>query len=303
VVPRVRVPASTSNLGPGFDCLGLALGLFLEVELVPGPGRLQLECGTGCEDWPRGENLLLTAFAQGCERFGVRERGGTLRARSEIPVGRGLGSSGAAVIAGLCLAAAQAEREIQDEELLALGLALEGHPDNVTAALFGGCTLGVPLGPLHDGAPQPVVVVHQAVHPELAFAVAWPAAPLATAAARLALPATVPFADAVENPRRLALLLEGLRTGDARLLQLGGEDRLHVAARLQLIPGAERAIASAHAAGAQLATLSGAGSGVVAIGRAAEIDAISRAMAAALPGGQGRVVALVRAGPRGHGRT
>jgi homoserine kinase len=286
---QLRVPASTSNLGPGFDCLGLALGLYLEVEHRPGAGALQLERGPGCSEWPRGdENLLCIAFARGCEAFGALERGGTLYARSEIPVGRGLGSSGAAVVAGLCLAAACAHRAVTDDELLALGLELEGHPDNVTAALLGGCTLGVPLA---DGAP---VVVRAEVHPRLAFAVAWPDRPLATSAARRALPATVPFADAAENPRRLALLLAGLRTGDARLLRLGEEDRLHVAARLPLIPGAERALAAAHAAGAFLATLSGAGSGVVAIGDAASIAGIADAMAHELPGGTGRVTALVR---------
>jgi homoserine kinase len=285
----VRVPASTSNLGPGFDCLGLALGLFLEVEHRPGPEPPRLEVGPGCVDWPGGaENLLVAAFTRGCERFGARERGGTLVARSEIPVGRGLGSSGAAVVAGLCLAAQRAGRAVSDDELLAEGLALEGHPDNVTAGLLGGCTLGVPLA---RGAPA---VVRQTVHPRLAFAVAWPDRPLSTAAARRALPATVPFADAVENPRRLALLLEGLRTGDERLLRLGEQDRLHVAARLPLVPGAERALEAAHSAGAFLATLSGAGSGVVAIGDSARIAGIARAMERELPGGKGQVVEVVR---------
>src|SRR6185369_11065728 len=124
----------------------------------------------------------------------------------------------------------------------------------------GGCTLSVPLP---NGR---VKVVRQKLHPDLGFALAWPSKGLATPAARKALPANVPFGDAVENPRRLALLLEGLRTADPELLALGVEDRLHVPYRLPLIAGAKEALEAARASGAWLATISGSGSGLFAIG-------------------------------------
>jgi homoserine kinase len=118
--------------------------------------------------------------------------------------------------------------------------------------------------------------------PDIGFAVAWPRSPLATARARAALPASVTFADASENPRRLAFLLEGLRRGDPALLAFGGEERLHVRYRLPLLPGAERALAAGRAAGAWLTTLSGAGSGLVALGPRSGKEPIAQAMAAEL---------------------
>ncbi|MEM6570557.1 MAG: hypothetical protein AAF957_19250 [Planctomycetota bacterium] len=134
--------------------------------------------------------------------------------------------------------------------------------------------------------------MRQPVHDALGFALAWPDEPLFTEAARSALPAEVPFADAVENPRRLALLLEGLRTGAPGLLALGVEDRLHERHRRALIPGSDDACRAARDAGAYAACLSGAGSGLVAIGPVEGMHPIASALANALPGGVGRVVAF-----------
>jgi homoserine kinase len=169
-------------------------------------------------------------------------------------------------------------------------VALEGHPDNVTASLFGGCTLchPAPAGP--GSAPR---FFHVPLSPALRYAVAWPREPLATARARAALPESVPFADAVENPRRLALLVEGLRTGDPELLALGGEERLHERWRLPLIPGAKTALAAARDAGAYLATISGAGSGLFAIGPAADIAAVAEALRAELERASGKGTARI----------
>jgi len=262
---RVRVPASTSNLGPGFDQLGLALELYLEVELEPVPGPPGLTWGAlegEAASWPRSGNLLTAALEAGAGG-GPLPGAARLHVRSEVPAGRGLGSSGAAVAAGLCLGRSwSGSGEPLDHGtrlvLAERGLELEGHPDNVTASLFGGCTLGVPLP---DGSLR---MVQQALHPELLFAVAWPSSPLATERARAALPSSLPLDSVVWNTRRLSLLLEGLRRGDRELLALGVDDRLHSAWRLPLIPGAGAALDAAREAGAWLTAISGAGSALVA---------------------------------------
>jgi homoserine kinase len=298
-LPSVRVPASTSNLGPGFDCLGLALRLHLDVRVLgrTSGGRVTVEEHRGeAEHWPAdARELVVTAVRRvlGPTADGVR-----LAADSEIPIARGLGSSGAAVAAGLLIGAALSDAPPSDDELLALGIELEGHPDNVVASLRGGCTLALPE-PDAAGAP---VVIAPPVHDALRVAVAWPAAQLTTQEARAVLPETVPFADAVENPRRLALLLTGLATADARLLALGIEDRLHVAHRLPLVPGGAAGLAAAREAGAHAATISGSGTALVALASEQRVTDVAAAMEDALRtetgAGTGRALEIVRGAPR-----
>jgi len=288
---RVEVPASTSNLGPGFDLLGLALSLRLEVT-VRKEGSGSTRATAAPDDWPAaGEDLLVAAFDRAYTSFGGVGSGWTLAVTSEIPIGRGLGSSGAAIVAGLLLGAALAPGAATQGELLSLALALEGHPDNVAPALLGGCVMAVPRP---GEAPRTIEVE---LHPLLAYAVAWPQTRLATSFARNLLPLEVPFADAVENPRRLGLLLEGLRRGDPELLQLGSVDRLHVPYRLAHVPGGEAGIAAAREAGAFLATLSGSGTALFAISDAERVSDVADAMALAFrEAGEeavGRVVEVV----------
>jgi len=288
---RLRVPASTSNLGPGFDFLGLALSLWLEVrvlERVSGGGIEFVELAGTAADWPRGgENLLARAFERGAPATGLR-----LSVTSEIPIARGLGSSGAAVAAGLLLAERAAGVPAGEDQLLEWGLELEGHPDNSSAALLGGCTLAVPIGA------GKLRVVRAELSPTLGFALAWSDETLPTREARAVLPAQVPFTDAIENPRRLALLLEGLRRGDPELLALGIEDRLHVQHRLPLIRGGREALEAARAAGAWAATISGSGSALIALGPRARMQPVAQAMSRVLRGGSARVVEAVHGAPR-----
>jgi homoserine kinase len=291
----LRVSASTSNVGPGFDLLGLCLSLYIDREAEFGSSggpHEQLLLGGDAAHWPPPrENLLFRAYD---ELLGNARPALRLRAHSQIPIGRGFGSSGAAVAAGLLVASALCEPQPAREELVALGLALEGHPDNSTAALLGGCTLALPHA-------RGVRVVPAQVHPAIGFALAWPASPLPTSAARKVLPTSVAFADAIENPRRLAMLLAGLASADPELLRLGQEDRLHTRYRLPLIRGGAEALAAAHAAGAWLATLSGSGSGLLALGAHADMPKIARAMQGALealdPPAHARVVDIVREAP------
>jgi len=273
---EVRVPCSTSNLGPGFDCLGLALSLWLEVRAHPaastGLGQLSGEA----EGWRDHEpDLLVEAYRRAGE---LTQVSGALRfdVHSEIPEGRGFGSSGTAVAAGLLLARATGRKSVSLEELLAIGIELEGHPDNVTASLLGGATL---CHAWTEGGPTVLPITPAS---DVAWALAWPAEPLSTRDARRVLPKSVPFEDAAENPRRLALLLEGLRTGSRELLEKGAADRLHVPYRLALLPGARDALAAATEAGAWLATISGAGSGLVAASSFDRIADVAEALRVSL---------------------
>ncbi len=290
--PTLRVPASTSNLGPGFDLLGLALDLPLTVTVLgehDGPAPALVRTRGEAQGWPREGELLCRALELGARRLGLASAPLALEVHSDIPLERGFGSSGAAIVAGLVLASRLAGRAVQARESLGWALELEGHPDNVTPALLGGCTLSVPTA-------RGLVWLRQEVHASIRIALAWPRRTLPTREARRVLPTTVPFADAVENPRRLALLLEGLRSADPECLGLGGEDRLHVPYRVGLIPGAGEALRAARDAGAWLATLSGSGSGLVALADGARVEAVADALRAELeraePGAQARVVAI-----------
>jgi len=273
---EVRVPGSTSNLGPGFDLLGLAIDLELAVAAAPKSGsRSGLTDLSGeAAGWPTGaDNLLLAAFDR-VAGAGAHEAF-EFRAHSQIPTGRGFGSSGAAVAAGLLLGASAAGTERDLEALFRVGLDLEGHPDNLGPSLFGGCQLLVSAG--EDWIREPL-----ALHESLRFAVAWPREPMPTRRARAALPEHPTRADAIHNAGRLQLLVRGLERGSPELLRAGCDDRLHVPHRLGLLPGAREALAAAFAAGAWSASLSGSGSGLFAIAGADEIEAVAAALRAEL---------------------
>lgn len=288
---RVTVPCSTSNLGPGFDLLGLALALHLEVRATPLPTGAEAhvwKARTGtAASWPlpdgAADDRVLRAFDAVWHAKDLAAPPHAFRAHSAIPIMRGLGSSGAAVAAGLLLAnralVVHGHTPLTPRELHPLGIAIEGHPDNVTASLFGGCTLCLPPN-AHD-APRGALVF-QAVSETLGFAVVWGAATTPTERAREVLPRTLAFDAAKENPRRLALLLEGLRSGDPELLALGVHDELHHTARLALIPGGAETLAAARAAGAFATAINGSGSSLLAIGPAGGMAPIAAALATEL---------------------
>jgi len=296
---RVRVPGSTSNLGPGFDFAGLALSIYLDVEVLglSNTPHHEFERLTGtAADWPLGpENLLLRALERGRHELGADATPLRFAVHSEIPVARGLGSSGAAIAAGLVLSNGLANAAPTLDRWLALGLEIEGHPDNTSASIAGGCTLAVP------DDEHGVCLVRQELHRDLAFAIAWPEQRLSTRQARSVLPREVSFADAVENPRRLALLLEGLRSANVKMLKLGAEDRLHVKHRLALIPSGALALEAARRSGAWFASVSGSGSALFAIAARDRIEDVARAMQRGLEASgpaQGRVVEAVMHAPR-----
>jgi homoserine kinase len=242
----VRVPASSANLGPGFDAFAAALSLHLELE-VEETGSFALETDLSV---PRGrENLCVRAFEclHAADDF-------TFRVRSQIPLAGGLGSSAAAIVAGLLAADHLFEL---DADLLALASELEGHPDNVAAALAGGFVVCADGGTTRFDAPSGLEAL--AVVPIEPPGRRAARVRVSTETARAALPESVPLQDAVFNVAHAALLMLGLSRGDWDLVARGLQDRLHQARRGELFPHSYELIAKARRLGALGATLSGAG--------------------------------------------
>lgn len=232
----VEVPATSANLGPGFDALGLALGIHDRVEVEATAGGLDISVrGEGEKDLPRGEDhLVVRALRAGLDHVGAPQAGLRLHADNAIPHGRGLGSSAAAAVAGLLLARGLLSdpEALDDATVLALAAAIEGHPDNAAPALLGGATVswsqadGVARAVRWDDPERPA-----AVRPVVLL----PTATLSTRSARRLLPAQVPHTDAAFTGARCALLVHAL-TRDPSLLMDATEDRLHQGYRTDGMP-------------------------------------------------------------------
>ena len=256
---RVRVPATSANLGPGFDCLGLALDLWNEAEFTLEGEGLRLRCDGEGRDIPTDErNLIVQGMRFFCDTRGLPfPHGVKIDCHNHIPVSSGLGSSAAAVIMGLLGAAALLDVPLETGDALALGARMEGHADNASAALLGGLVM-VAAG--KGGA----WLARRIQIPERQVAVVLPEVTLPTHAARAALPTEIAMQDVTYNLGRAILVVEALRTGDLDLLSQAMDDRLHLPYRLPLIPGAECALDAARQAGASAVTLSGAGPSLIA---------------------------------------
>jgi homoserine kinase len=258
---RVRVPASTANLGPGFDALGMALGLYNEIEVeVAGAGLTLTVEGEGAEKLQAlGErNLVARSTTETLLRLGVRPQGVCIRMVNRIPLSRGLGSSSAAAMGGVAAAVALAGVTLSPEEMLDLALPYEGHPDNIAPALLGGLTVST----LVEGK---VKCVKLPVPEGLRAVAVIPEFHLSTAKARKALPAAVPRTDAVFNVGRATLFLAAMQTGRLDLLREATRDRLHQPYRAPLVPGMEDVLAEGERAGALACFLSGAGPTLLAL--------------------------------------
>jgi len=270
---RVRAPATSANLGPGFDALGLALALYDEVEAHVTDGGLAVEVsGEGSETAAAGEqHLVVQAMRAAFAAMGGQPPGIALRCVNAIPHGRGLGSSAAAICCGLLAARALAGppdgAALPDEAVFQLAAALEGHPDNVAACLAGGLTIAWRARPGPGGAGPPAGaapgprLLRIAVPATLRAVACVPSAPLATEAARQALPAAVPHADAAANAARSALLVAAL-TGAPQVLFEATEDLLHQPYRAGLMPETAALLGALRRAGAA-AVVSGAGPAVL----------------------------------------
>lgn len=256
---HVRVPASSANLGPGFDALGLALGLYNEIDAqeservtvtIEGEGAAQLATSE--------DNVVVRAVRAAHEAAGRPFRGCALACVNRIPLARGLGSSAAAWVGGLVAGNALLGSPLDRETLLALAARAEGHPDNVAAALLGGLTVAY-------GGADGARALSLPVPDSLRWIILVPGVSMSTAEARAILPQSVSRADAVFNVQRVALLLASLQSGRVDLLPSALEDRLHEPYRLRLFPWMTEVVAAARAAGALGCVLSGAGPSLLAV--------------------------------------
>ena len=270
----LRVPASTSNLGSGFDALGLAIDLPLTVKFEIGiSGRHIRARGEGAALLEQErDNLLLQAFDRACSEVGCESPPLRIEMHNPIPLKRGLGSSGAAIVAGLVGANLLHGKKLSRQQLLDLANEMEGHPENASASLLGGLTV--------NGAENGEVKWQRFLPPEnWAAAVFIPDLEIATHEARGVLPETLSREDAVKNVQRVAVLVAAFAKREPALLKFGVQDWLHQPYRKALIPGFDDFVAAAYAAGAFAAFLSGSGSTILAIGAKRQAKKIAEAMA------------------------
>jgi homoserine kinase len=267
----VRAPATTANLGPGFDCAGAALDLWNELEVTPGDGGISVE-GEGAEELPRdAEHLALRAFA-----LVAPLDGHSFRFVNRIPLGRGLGSSAATIAAGLVAGLAVAGREASRDEVVELGLPLEGHADNLAPAIFGGVCLSWRNGTglthtrrVADDLPLAAIVVV-------------PDTRVSTEASRGRLPASLPHAEAAAASAQAALLGAAIAGGDADLLAAAFHDRLHEPYRVDDAP-LLRELRDGPVPGMAGVTLSGSGPSVVVWAEKGDAAAVADALSARFP--------------------
>lgn len=255
----VRVPATSANLGPGFDCMGLALGLYSTFTARRAKVATVNVTGFGTESLPTGsENLVYRSAMSLYEALGRPAPTLELHCSNRVPLNRGLGSSANAIVGGIAAAAALEGVALDDPRLLSLAVELEGHPDNVTPALLGGFQVVVVDGE-HLVRSSPRI---KAGLKAVAFS---PAMGLATKTARGVLPESLSRADAVYQAGRTALLVAALTQGAWELLRTATQDRLHQPARTKLMPFMPAVFAAARKAGAHAAFLSGAGPTILAL--------------------------------------
>ena len=273
----VDVPATTANLGPGFDCLGAALDLnnrFAMRRIEGGGERFELIIEGSDGSHLRGgpENLVYRAAQRVWKAAGLEPVALEARVRLAVPPARGLGSSATAIVAGLMGANALVGEPLSKEKLLELAIDIEGHPDNVVPSLLGGLCMTA------KAASQRWRVVRCEWTSTVKAVVAIPSIRLSTSEARRAMPKTIPVSDAVVNLGALTLLLQGLRTGNGDLISDGMHDRLHEPYRWRLIKGGDQVKQAAMDAGAWGCAISGAGPSVLALCAEDKGMAVSRAM-------------------------
>lgn len=271
----IRVPATSANLGPGFDSLGLALDLWNETVITLAIEYTIQVSGEGAERLSLGQNNLIIQSAQKlADCVGKHLPPFHMDCNNQIPLSSGLGSSAAAKLTGLLAANALLGKPLAQDEILNLATEMEGHPDNVAPALLGGLVIAT----IEEGKVLARrVQMEEGADSSTYITLVFPEFHLSTQEARQALPRQVPLGEAVQNISRAALVIEALRYGDMDLLGKAMTDTLHQPHRLPLIPGAQAAMEAAKGAGASAVALSGAGPSIIAFASKEEA-AIGQAM-------------------------
>lgn len=286
----VKVPATTANLGPGFDCIGAALKLYNEFKFTKNQTELTIQVsGAEAEKVQTDEsNLVYQAFVKFYEYIQQTPPTVNIEISLGVPLARGLGSSATAIIGGLIAGNQLAGLPLSELQIMELAIAIEGHPDNVVPALLGGCRLAATS---NSGWQICDITWHRDIVPVVAI----PNFELSTSEARQVLPAEVSRADAIFNTAHLGLLLRGLATSREEWLKAALQDRLHQPYRQQLIPGYDVVNAAAVATGAYGVVISGAGPTLLALTDVAQARLVVTAMTDAWK--QVGIMAMVRTLP------
>ncbi len=269
---KVRVPATSANLGPGFDTLGLALALYVQVKLEWSTDNIIEFTGEGAREiaerpeynlaWQAVNRVLQVTGNKSALKMSIH---------NDIPVGRGLGSSAAAIVAGLVSANQLLGKPLAEEKILALAVEMEGHPDNVVPALKGGLTTAMQYNDQ---------VYYQKVHlpAEMSVVVVVPEFELSTEIARAVLPEQIDLQVTIGNLQRACFLLASLHNGDFSNIQKAMDDQIYQPLRKQFIPGFDQVLNAAYDHGAIGAALSGAGPSIIAFCRINEQERVAQAM-------------------------
>lgn len=268
----VRVPATSANLGPGFDTLGLALSLYLQVTLEWSHHNIIEFTGEGAQDinclpehnlvWQAADRVFQAAGSRSAVKMSIH---------NEIPLGRGLGSSAAAIVAGLAAANELLGNPLTPEEILALAVDMEGHPDNIVPALVGGLTTAM----VYDNQ-----VYYQKIHlpDEISLVVVVPEFELSTAISRSVLPQQIGLQVTVSNLQRACFLLASLTNGDFKNIDKAMDDQIYQPLRKQFIPGFDQVLEAAYKNGAIGTALSGAGPSILAFCPSGRQEKVAQAM-------------------------
>lgn len=253
---RIKVPATSANLGPGFDTLGLALNLYNEFEFQEIEEGLEIKGFD--EKYVNKDNLVYKSMMATFDKIGYKPKGISIKAHINIPISRGLGSSAACILGGIMGANEIAGRILSKDEIFNLAVEIEGHPDNISPALFGGLTVSI----MEDGRP---IYNNFKVHEGLKFLALVPDFTLSTKEARAVLPTSIDYRDGINNLSRVALLLSALGNGRFDLLKYGLKDKLHQPYRGKLIKNFEEILKKSEELGALGSFLSGAGPTIMCI--------------------------------------
>lgn len=256
---KVRVPASSANMGAGFDTLGVALSLYNRITIEEIPAGLEIYSSKNGGFIPKGENnLIYRAMKVVFEYVGYKPKGIRISQNSDIPMTRGLGSSSACIVGGMLAANVISGRRLTYDKIIHLAAQAEGHPDNVGPALYGGFCVSVMTG-------EKTIINSKKLNPGIKFAVMIPDYFVATRKSRGTLPEEVPLSDAAHNISRALLFRDALVCGDMELLREGVDDRLHQQYRKAYVDGMDKIFERTYELGSHATYLSGSGPTILSV--------------------------------------